>query len=216
MMYRTLLTAMAVCLLSVSSAYAMLAADFGDAPAIYGTLAADDGARHYWSDSGIFLGNSIDWEGDGQPDSLAAGDDLADDDEDGIFFPSPLIRGQAAQVDVRVTNETDTSIYLNAWVDFNQNLTWDLTEQIFSDQTVVNGLNSLVFSIPDTAAIADTYARFRLSSVAGLGFLGHADDGEVEDYRVTIQGSSVPVPSSILLLGFGLMGLLGMGRHRGL
>src|SRR2546430_15643327 len=60
--------------------------DYGDAPASYGTLKADDGARHALSP--LFLGTRIDDETDGQPTDDATGDDFAPlgqpNDEDGV------------------------------------------------------------------------------------------------------------------------------------
>src|SRR5438309_836866 len=58
--------------------------DFGDAPASYGTLLADNGARHELA--GPMLGLLRDGEADGQPHSFAQGDDSNNvDDEDGVF-----------------------------------------------------------------------------------------------------------------------------------
>jgi len=48
--------------------------DFGDAPANFPTLAANQGARHAII-SGFYLGQSVDSETDGQPSLLADGDD---------------------------------------------------------------------------------------------------------------------------------------------
>ena len=46
--------------------------------------------------------------------------------------------------------------------------------------------------IPQTAGTSKTFARFRFSSSGGLSFIGAAQDGEVEDYAITITapGSS--------------------------
>ena len=70
---------------------------------------------------------------------------------------------------------------LNAWIDFNSDGDWaDAGEQIFSDQALVAGANLLNFSVPITPPDV-TYARFRLSTSAGLSYVGAAPDGEVED-----------------------------------
>ena len=47
----------------------------------------------------------------------------------------------------------------------------------------------LLFTVTDHAASGDTYARFRLSTAGGLAPTGLAADGEVEDYRVTINAA---------------------------
>jgi hypothetical protein len=60
--------------------------DYGDAPASYGTLLADDGARHQIV-SGFHLGATVDADFDGQPTIGADGDDNDGlDDEDGVVF----------------------------------------------------------------------------------------------------------------------------------
>lgn len=89
--------------------------DFGDAPATYPVLLADDGARHV-STSGLFLGSSIDSELDGQP-GPATGDDTTGtpDDEDGVAFPAALFPGASQTVIVT----TDAAGLLDAWVDWN-------------------------------------------------------------------------------------------------
>ena len=51
-------------------------------------------------------------------------------------------------------------------------------------QTVVAGANPLNFSVPPTASVGNTYARFRLSTSGGLLPTGPALDGEVEEGRV--------------------------------
>ncbi|HSR33039.1 MAG TPA: GEVED domain-containing protein, partial [Anaerolineae bacterium] len=123
--------------------------DFGDAPdPTYPTLMASNGARHTFDDI-TFLGNPPDLEPDGQPDAFATGDDLdGNDDEDGVLFTSPLLIGQVAAVDVEASVEG----LLNAWLDFNIDGDWaDSGEQIFTDQPLVAGTNSLTFGVPPDA-----------------------------------------------------------------
>ncbi len=79
---------------------------------------------------------------------------------------------------------------LNAWIDFNADGDWDdAGEQVFTDEPLSAGVNSLVVPVPLDVAPAATYARFRLDSGGGLTPAGLADDGEVEDYSVTLDGS---------------------------
>ncbi len=163
--------------------------DWGDAPddnitGIYPTLAVNDGARH--GISGLLLGAQRDGELDGQPTAAADGDDLTGDpnDEDGIAFTAPLTRGGAGSVEVTATGAG----LLNAWIDFNADGDWqDAGEQVFIDQAVNAGVNSLDIAVPADAVVGDTYARFRLDSTGGLTPSGGALDGEVEDYRVTLN-----------------------------
>jgi len=162
--------------------------DFGDAPDLsYPTLLASDGARHIL-DGVTYLGTLIDAEPDGQPDPAALGDDNdtiyppANDDEDGVLFVSPLIPGEQGAIYVLA----NVPGKLNAWIDFDGNGSWDASEQILSDRSLIAGWNPLNFPIPPTAAIGHTFARFRFNIGGGLGVTGQADNGEVEDYQVEI------------------------------
>lgn len=159
--------------------------DWGDAPdPAYPTLQASNGARHA-IDWVTYLGGGIDAESDGQPSASSDGDDLAgSDDEDGVTFTSLLVPGQNASV----TIEASTSGALNAWIDFNGDGDWDDPgEQVFVDQALASGANDLTVSVPWDAQAGITYARFRFATTGGLGYAGNAGDGEVEDYRVTIE-----------------------------
>ena len=166
--------------------------DFGDAPDPgYPTLLARDGARHYIVSTNR-LGSSIDCEADGQPTLYANGDDYDDgnDDEDGVVFTSALLPGQQASITVNAS----VSGKLDAWLDFNDDDDWlDASEQIFTNQPLTTGDNNLSFPVPAWAtptpeAYTWTFARFRFSTAGNLTFDGLADDGEVEDYHVEIEG----------------------------
>lgn len=167
--------------------------DFGDAPNEqwgmgYPTMLFEDGARHLIVAGAPQLGDHIDPEVDGQPDFLALGDDNAGipDDEDGVQFVTALNPGGTATVEVTNTGATGL---LNAWIDFNADGTWDPSEQIFTDEIAPGGgaVSALSFPVPASAAIDRTYARFRLDSHGGLATRGPAEDGEVEDYLVSIE-----------------------------
>ncbi|MBP7937104.1 MAG: hypothetical protein KA354_20865 [Phycisphaerae bacterium] len=166
--------------------------DFGDAPdPTYPTLLGNNGARHTVV-PGLMLGALIDAEGDGQPNPTATGDDLAAlADEDGVVFRNtPLTPGHLGCVDVTASAPG----LLSAWLDFGGNGSWaDTGDQIFADVPLVAGVNSLVFPVPITAAGGTTFARFRFSTVAGLSYIGHARDGEVEDYTVQISATPAGV-----------------------
>jgi hypothetical protein len=167
--------------------------DFGDAPDSpaapgYPTLLANNGARHGIV-LGVFMGNLVDPEADGQPTASADGDDLNPaigiDDEDGVTFPMPLYPGVGATVDVVCS----VSGFLSAWIDYNADGDWaDPGETIFSVQAVAAGTNSLAFSIPATATTGATFARFRFTTLqTPIGYNGLILNGEVEDYKVSIQ-----------------------------
>jgi hypothetical protein len=78
--------------------------DFGDAPVPYPTLKAHGGARHRIV-PGVYLGAGVDSETDGQPDAVAAGDDLTGDDEDGVVFTSMVHVGLDASVEVTASTD---------------------------------------------------------------------------------------------------------------
>ena len=169
-----------------------LEVDFGDAPdPTYPTLLASNGARHVLGGS-LLLGSAVDAEADGKPSANSDGDDTAGSaDEDGIIFVAipgtgvtDLVAGETARVDVVASTNGGL---LNAWIDFNTNGDWsDPGEQVFTDEALSAGTNSLSFPVPATATVGSTHARFRLDSSGGLSPMGTASDGEVEDYSVTV------------------------------
>ncbi len=176
--------------------------DFGDAlDPPYETLWARLGARHIINTS-FYLGNLIDMEPDGQPDPAAMGDDLVGiPDEDGVIFvpTSPLMPGKETAIDVICG---PTPGLLDAWVDFSGVNSWaDAGEQIFVNQPLVPGVNTLKFTVPAGAVVAPTVARFRLSSSGGLSYTGAAADGEVEDYLVNIVPAG-PIYVDIDAIGY--------------
>lgn len=167
--------------------------DFGDAPDSYHTLQANDGARHT-KVTGVFLGSTADIETDGKPNISATGDDMqGTDDDDGVQFTSPLSPGETATIEVTAS----TGGYLNAWCDFAQDGSFDAAEdQIFADELLRTGVNTLSFRIPSTAATGGTFIRFRFDTRGLLSWKGLASDGEVEDYRITLTEQFQPQSNS--------------------
>jgi hypothetical protein len=169
--------------------------DFGDAPdPSYPTLLAGDGARHGII-SGFLLGAAEDAEADGQPNATATGDGA---DEDGVVFTNLLLLGGSACVNVTLQSGP-TGGKLDAWVDFDQNGSWGPGEQVFSSLALAPGINSntLCFAVPQSAKLGPTFARFRLSSGGGLAPAGAAQDGEVEDYMLSV-GQSAPIADIVI------------------
>jgi hypothetical protein len=167
--------------------------DWGDAPdPSYPTLLANNGARHIIV-PGIFLGGCVDTDPEGQPAPDARGDDYdGSDDEDGVFFITPLIPAQQAEVEVLASSAG----YLDAWIDFNADGNWTQTsDQIFTSEPTLAGINILLFQVPTSIAIDnDTYARFRFSSAGTLAPDGSAQDGEVEDYHILLGEDGPYIP----------------------
>ena len=142
--------------------------DCGDAPddalnpADYATWLASDGAAHVIT-GGIYLGTNVDADADGQPTAGADGDDTdaGGDDEDGVVFLTPLIRGSVAELTVNAS----ASGLLDAWIDWNGDGDWaDADEQVFTDRLLAAGANDLAIAVPESAKAtkptAPTFARF--------------------------------------------------------
>jgi len=167
--------------------------DLGDAPDSYGTTQASDGPRHI-QDGTTFLGSSVDPELDGQPSNNADGDDTPTgndvaDDEDGITFLTPIMPGEPFTIQV----EASTAGYLNSWIDFDGNGTFDAGEQITSDEPLVPGANTLTFTAPASVDDDSLYSRFRFTANSGevTEPTGEATSGEVEDYVLMSLGDTV-------------------------
>ncbi len=162
--------------------------DFGDAPSSYGSLFADNGARHNIS-SNLKLGTKVSAETDPRANG---------DNDDGIAMPTGFQTGATAIVTIDVAGMDNTNAYLNAWID------WDLDGQFDSDEQVITDLvastnNTVSITVPAWAQEGDTWARYRLSSTAGIGPSGGVSDGEVEDYELSITQVGVSLnyyPSS--------------------
>lgn len=152
--------------------------DFGDAPTPYPVTLAENGARHT---AGVLrLGTAIDAESNGVHSANADFDGI---DEDGVTFSGSFLTGTQKIVSVTASQAG----LLNAWIDWNADGDWaDATEQIFTNQALVAGANNLTVNVPAGLNAAASFARFRLSSTAGLSFTGAATDGEVEDYSLNI------------------------------
>jgi len=164
--------------------------DYGDAPDVFHTLLANNGARHTMV-PGIYLGSLIDMEMDGQPGINANCDDndclfpASGDDEDGVSMPAWVTLG--ATVNVSVAASVDG--YLDAWFDFNRNNDWnDPGEHIYSSLAITAGANILSFIVPATADTGLTYARFRFRDFSStISYDGSVQNGEVEDYAIFIE-----------------------------
>jgi hypothetical protein len=176
----------------VSSYTFVRATDFGDAPLTYGSASADinlfrDIDGNY--ESFLMLGDTIDHDNTYLGSALANGDDNSGiDDENGVTFPM-MLQGTTVNIPVAVTVRGGFG-FLNAWIDFDGNGVFDVSEQIannifsFSSETI-----NVSVAIPANAVVGPTFARFRFGEPAGP--TGFAAYGEVEDYRVNL-GSSNP------------------------
>jgi hypothetical protein len=176
---------------------AIAAIDFGDLPdpaagtasGDYNTREADNGASHTIV-PGLFMGATVDPEGDGQPNAAASGDDLngAPDDEDGVNVADlNLVGGTAASIRVTVTNTTGTPARLCGFIDFNGDGTLETTATATVPTGTVGAVQVLNFGTVPLTAVPATYARFRFDTGVGACVAtGAAPNGEVEDYPLGV------------------------------
>ena len=175
--------------------------DFGDAPtALQSGFTSDypttgvTGASHIIA--GPRLGTLEDGESNGQPSAGADGDDLAvTADEDGAELVGAPIQSDTTTTtaSLRVNLQNAATALLDGWIDFNRDGDWlDMGEQIFTNQGLTSGDNSVSFTVPAGTTAGDTFARLRVSSAGSLTPGGPAADGEVEDYPITIGAEGSP------------------------
>ncbi len=174
-------------------------ADYGDAPDSYGDI-------NYAVDCGspAQLGNNIDSENGSQHSANADGDDSNGlDDEDGVFFSGGDPTFEAG-VDKYVTIDYETydaDSYISAWVDWNRDGVFQSGEIAIDDVQVGSGTmgtlktGSVNYGIktPNSISCGPSFIRVIITSDPNEGPTGlYADDpgcndGEVEDYAVTLE-----------------------------
>ncbi len=181
--------------------------DYGDAPAEYGTLEANNGPRHTVT-PGFSLGSTATPESDARlgTDTSAADGDI----DDGIAFANGAVvtpSGTAA-VEINLNNSLGLNAILDAWIDWNQDGQFSDSERVvWSPGPIVastggiqlqDGDQTYSIAVPATAKPGTTYGRFRLSSSGVSSPLGKVNDGEVEDIVVNVQASTHQNPTNAL------------------
>lgn len=175
--------------------------DFGDAPATYDPGGGDP-AVHDTSTTVLRIGSSVsdEWLKRG----VSASNDTYDD---GISFVPILSPGTGSYLaQVSVFNNTGSNATLIAWLDYNDNGVFDASEGI--SQTVSSSASAQNlwlywsgFSTP-LANGSYTYLRVRITSSSNgmttSNPTGYFPDGEVEDYRITVDN----FPLAVNLLSF--------------
>ena len=176
--------------------------DYGDLPESYQTL-LPGGARHVVATSNLYLGSTVDVEGNGQPSAAADGDDLAGtDDEDGVQLDGVWQDGVAGgMLQVAVGQGSG---WLIGFIDFNADGDFADAGEMVVHQEVSDaggpdsdGAYPVSVDVPvgtiNAATTTALNARFRLLSedpfVPELAFSGTAENGEVEDYVWDLLGS---------------------------
>jgi len=183
---------------SAISTLANPAYDYSDAPVTYGSPSHEIVA-------GVYLGTTApDSETTAQPNATATGDDTTGiDDEGGLILNNDtsqllLLAHTNQTVNNTLTVTPSSAGYLNAWLDADQNGTFEATEQIFNDQAVVAGAQNLSFTLPSTIKPGLSYLRVRFTTGAGQANTptGLAPNGEVEDYQVKVRRDAAPLSCS--------------------
>lgn len=194
--------------------------DFGDLNDAYSkTLLSDDGARH--KVSSLVLGQLIDRELDGQPNTSATGDDLNNlDDEDGVLRAKEAwTPGATVHISVTVSGGSG---YLVGWFDWDESRT--LQKVDFGQ--VSQGEQVLPLVVPGGYTKGDAVnVRFRLYPTipSDAQPTGDVNGGEVEDYLWLFKSNAVELagfnarPESsismamILLVVIVSLGIIGTG-----
>lgn len=201
--------------------------DYGDLPADYSSVShVTDGLR---------LGDDVDAEGSAHTSSDATGDNTNDaDDETGVArdMGDLWTNGSTVDITVDVSGCASEPCRLNGWIDWNDDNDFaDTNDQIFDDQSVTNGTNSLTISVPSSSDYTvgnDIFVRFRLCD--SINTCDNTTDGnevtggEVEDYfwkfsptAVSLQSFSANNSSSTLpvaaVLGLVVLALVSVGFY---
>jgi hypothetical protein len=174
--------------------------DYGDLPdtiigtsaSNYQTLSNDNGPASI-ANSTLRLGATVDAEGNGQPNSTATGDGA---DEDGVPTLPTLTQNLPATLTINATNSFGSAGFLKAWIDWNNDGNLSADEELGSEISVPNGTSNgtftFNFTVPSTAVIgANLGLRVRLASTTIPASNGVVGTGEVEDYLVTVNTSTV-------------------------
>ena len=188
--------------------------DYGDLPDIadgtgmndYETYDSTGGPSHLII-AGLFLGDTVDVDIDGLPDTLALGDDTGDgfDDEDGITIRPTLdiAPGTTFRLPLNVTNTTGNIAHLEAWIDWNGDGDFEDTGEMVIDIDDSSGFPSLLqITTPTDAKTGSLLGfRLRLSNTNNMTPYGRVDSGEVEDYLLGVACPQVicfPVKTTII------------------
>jgi hypothetical protein len=184
--------------------------DYGDAPDSstynhgdgtgelnYKTLTSDNGPRHKLTEDGalVFLGSGL-WS-----DNISSESDAKDgnrDDDNGIVDGiNPLYTSMYRYtLKVAVHNDSNKTANVVGWIDFNRNGRFEMLE---GTKVTVDAQSeeivTLKWSVPDTIKEGITYARFRVTTdpmdTLESDSFGVKNDGEVEDYEITIKRGSL-------------------------
>jgi hypothetical protein len=163
--------------------------DYGDLQAA-GFLTYGANAPHNLVVPGFSLGTQIDAETrssafdiNGNP--IAGLDGVGDDqvglvdDEDGVSIVGGAIR---PNFDTLTIVTQGIGGYLNGWIDFNNNGTFDSGEQVITNMPLNPGSHQITITAPSTLTSSTVAARFRWGDLGQSWSGANPNAGEVEDY----------------------------------
>lgn len=167
--------------------------DYSDAP----TTGTSYGDASHTIVSGIQLGAAVTAEASAYDSPNADGDD----DDDGVNSFQPLVTGYTEYAILPSDLTASGSGNLYAWVDFNGDGSFGATE--FASTTVTGGSldDALNFSgFGSTTASGSTIGRLRYTTdtLTAADYATAANDGEVEDYAITVSPAAPPVTNSAI------------------
>jgi len=171
----------------------------GGAMADYRTRVADNGPRHSIR-PGFHLGLLIDNEADALPSLNADGDNLNGlNDEDGLAFPAQIVAGTPSTAIISVTNTIGVTARANMWIDWNGNGNFEESgERVVTNSTITTP-RSYTINVPIGAVLnRPVGVRVRLTSNSISTSLGATNDGEVEDYLVTVICPTITIANTAL------------------
>ena len=152
--------------------------DFGDLG--NATSLAAGGPSH-----GVLTGFHLGADVDREVDAVSV-----DAFDDGVTITSSLFAGGTVTADVEVVLGGFRPGYLQAWVDANGDGDFTADEQVIANLRLMDGTHTVSFVMPASATTGAVAARFRYGWEFGIGPLGPAMAGEVEDYILNIAGDA--------------------------
>ena len=186
--------------------------DYGDAPDTstgtgtgdYTTVATNDGPSHTLGGTTLTIGASV------TADTGTAQNTAATADTDDAFtgsLASVPSTGTYEINNIPVQNAGSTDATLHGWIDFDRNGRFEADEYASATVTPTTTTANLSWTVPSDASDGDSIARFRLTTSTLVDTIsstsnqdersvGRANDGEVEDYFLSIGASN---PSVLLV-----------------
>jgi hypothetical protein len=169
--------------------------NFGNAPAPYATLLADNGPRHR-VEQGFSFGPTVGPDADAVIPTGST--------NDGVFQIDTASPGFPAQFSINV-NADSRPFYVDAWIDWDRDGVFEASEVTrFKSPNapgafpiVGRGTTTVSVQVPAGSPAGTTWARFRLSEplqvspgvFRQLGPTGEVESGEVEDIPVLVSAN---------------------------